>query len=153
MSSVNLPDLACTKQFGEKIGKYAMPGDVILLQGDLGAGKTTLSQFIGKGLEVPESCCITSPTYSLLHEYPGRIPMFHFDLYRISEEEISELGFEDYFYGEGVTVIEWPDRLGYTTPEDRLQIDLKFSSSHGRRAILTSFGHRHSELKSNITRA
>jgi tRNA threonylcarbamoyladenosine biosynthesis protein TsaE len=148
--TVDLPDLAHTEEFGDKIGKCAMPGDVLLLEGDLGAGKTTLSQFIGKGLKVPKSCFITSPTYSLLHEYPGRIPMFHFDLYRISEEEIYELGFDDYFYGEGISVIEWPDRLGDTTPQDRLQIDLKFSGEHSRKAILKSFGTRHNQLMAGI---
>lgn len=141
MPTIELPSLSHTESFGKELGQKAQPGDIITLEGDLGAGKTTLTQFIGHGLEVPDSCYITSPTFSLLHEYPGRLPLYHFDLYRVSEEEIFELGFEDYFYGNGLTVIEWPDRLGSMMPENRLRIQLKFSGDQGRLAIITPCGH------------
>lgn len=137
---IELQNLSHTESFGKKLGRAAKPGDIITLTGDLGAGKTTLTQFIGQGLEVPPSCYITSPTFSILHEYPGRITLYHFDLYRISEEEIADLGFEDYFYGEGISIIEWPDRLGSMIPEDRLAIKLKFSGEEGRQAIIQPFG-------------
>ncbi len=122
------------------IGRTARPGDIITLTGNMGAGKTTLTQAIGLGLMVPEEHYITSPTFSLLHEYPGRIPLYHMDLYRLAdEEEIEALGFEDYLYGDGLCVIEWPERLGSLMPEDRLNIDLSFVSENSRRANLT--GH------------
>ena len=133
--------LAEILKFGRLLGREARPGDVFTLTGDLGAGKTTLTQAIGQGLEVPQSCYITSPTFSLLHEYPGRFPLYHMDLYRLAgEEEMEELGFEDYIYGEGLTVIEWSDRLGSLMPEDRLDIELSIVSETARKVILTAYG-------------
>jgi len=139
--AVKLASLAETLKFGRHLGRQARPGHVFTLTGDLGAGKTTLTQAIGQGLEVPGTCYITSPTFSLLHEYPGRIPLYHMDLYRLAgEEEMEELGFEDYIYGEGLTVIEWPDRLGTLMPEDRLDIELSIVSETAREVILTAYG-------------
>ena len=90
-----LPDLAATEALGLFIGRRAAAGDVLTLEGDLGCGKTTLTQAIGRGLEVPADQYITSPTFALLHEYGGRLPLYHMDLYRLAgEEEIEELGFD-----------------------------------------------------------
>ncbi len=139
--SIVLPTLEETQRFGRKLGGLALAGDVVALEGDLGAGKTTLTQAIGHGLEVPKSCYITSPTFSLLHEYPGRIPLYHMDLYRLADpEELEYLGFEEYFYGEGLTVIEWPDRLGDFMPDERLEVHLEFTGPDSRKATLTAFG-------------
>jgi len=140
-ATLTLASLAETTAFGQRLGREARPGDIITLAGNLGAGKTTLTQAIGQGLQVPEECYITSPTFSLLHEYPGRIPLYHMDLYRLAdEEEIEALGFDDYLYGEGLCVIEWPERLGSLMPEERLHIDLCFSSETERTATLTGYG-------------
>ena len=140
--AINLPlkSLEETKHFGIRLGELAEPTDVYTLTGTLGAGKTTLTQFIGHGLGVPTNCYITSPTFSLMHEYQGRIPLYHMDLYRISSEELYELGFEDYLYGEGLTVVEWPDRLGELMPDDRLEIMLDFTSETTRTARLIPHG-------------
>lgn len=136
-----LPSLEETCAFGMAIGALAAPGDIMTLTGTLGAGKTTLTQAIGRGLEVPDSFYITSPTFSLLHEYPGRIPLYHMDLYRLGgEEEIEELGFEEYLYGPGLTVIEWPERLGSLMPAERLAIELRFAGETARNAVLSAFG-------------
>ena len=149
--SITLASLAETTAFGHLLGQQALPGDIITLAGNLGAGKTTLTQAIGQGLLVPEDCYITSPTFSLLHEYPGRIPLYHMDLYRLAdEEEIEALGFEDYLYGEGLCVIEWPERLGSLLPEERLHIDLLFTGETARRAELTGYG---AEWQERIKRA
>lgn len=103
-----------TRRLGQALGKLLIPGDIILLEGDLGAGKTALTQGIGKGLGV--SVVINSPTFTILKEYTGRLPLYHFDLYRIDDpEEVYALGFEDYFTGDGVCVIEWAER---GAPED-----------------------------------
>ena len=103
---INLNSVQDTIKFGEKFGKLLISGDIIFLNGDLGAGKTTLSKSIGEGLGVQEY--ITSPTFTLINEYEGRLPLYHFDLYRLdSYEELEELGVEDYFYGNGVCLIEW----------------------------------------------
>ena len=134
-----LSSLAETISFGQHIASLVIPGDIIFLKGDLGAGKTTLTQAIGHHLGIPENCYITSPTFSLLHEYEGHIPLYHMDLYRLSgEEEIEELGFEDYLYGQGVCIIEWPDRLGDLTPVDHLTIKI-LPRENSR--IITLIGH------------
>lgn len=139
--TVLLPDRDATMALGIRLGEMAGPGDVITLAGSLGAGKTTITQAIGQGLAVPSSCYITSPTFGLLHEYPGRLPLFHMDLYRLHDEsELEELGLEEYLYGAGLSVIEWPDRLGGMMPADRLHIDLAVLSETARQARLTIHG-------------
>ena len=103
-----------------------MPGDIICLDGDLGAGKTTLTQAIAKGLEVPETCYVTSPSFAILHEYPGRMPLYHMDFYRLQDSlEIEDLGFEEYFYLSGLTVIEWSQRGEGLLPEHCLYLRLE----------------------------
>ncbi|MCK5403862.1 MAG: tRNA (adenosine(37)-N6)-threonylcarbamoyltransferase complex ATPase subunit type 1 TsaE [Desulfobulbaceae bacterium] len=142
-ATLKLTTLDETSSLGQSLGRVAEPGDVIALFGDLGAGKTTLTQFIGQGLQVPDSCYITSPTFSLLHEYPGRIPLFHMDLYRLSgEDDVIDLGFEDYLYGDGLVVIEWPDRLGALMPDNRLAIELTMTSESSRTAVFTAYGKK-----------
>lgn len=122
------------------LGQQARPGDIITLNGSLGAGKTALCQFIGQGLGVPEGCYITSPTFSIVHEYPGRIPFYHMDLYRLEYEDLEELGLEDYLYGKGLCVIEWPERMEDLMPRHRLHIDLTLNSETSRTATLTAIG-------------
>ncbi|HIJ89594.1 MAG: tRNA (adenosine(37)-N6)-threonylcarbamoyltransferase complex ATPase subunit type 1 TsaE [Desulfobulbaceae bacterium] len=139
--TISLPDLHLTAALGRYLGEVARPGEVITLAGSLGAGKTTLTQAIGQGLKVPEAYYITSPTFSLLHEYPGRLPLYHMDLYRLNDEtEIEDLGLLEYLYGTGVTVIEWPDRLGSLMPEERLHIELFLLSETARLAEITAHG-------------
>jgi tRNA threonylcarbamoyladenosine biosynthesis protein TsaE len=128
-----LKSLSETESFGEKLGELALPGDVICLEGDLGAGKTTLTQAIAKGLDVPDSCYVTSPSFAILHEYPGRIPLYHMDFYRLHDvSEIEDLGFEEYFYLLGLTVIEWPERAGDLLPANRLRLRIENSGECGR---------------------
>jgi tRNA threonylcarbamoyladenosine biosynthesis protein TsaE len=139
--TISLPDLCATLALGHYLGETAQPGEVITLAGTLGAGKTTLTQAIGKGLQVPETCYITSPTFSLLHEYPGRLPLYHLDLYRLHDEtEIEDLGLLEYLYGTGLSVIEWPDRLGSLMPEERLHLELNLLGDTARLAEITAHG-------------
>ena len=141
MHTIDLSTLERTKILGTVLGKIAEPGDIITLAGILGAGKTALTQAIGRGLGVDSRIYITSPTFSLLHEYQARIPLYHMDLYRLgSEEEIESLGFPEYFYGQGLTVIEWPERLGSLMPEERLHIELIISGEISRTAHLYAHG-------------
>jgi tRNA threonylcarbamoyladenosine biosynthesis protein TsaE len=98
-----------TRRLGALLGRLLQPGDVVLLHGDLGAGKTAFTQGIGEGLGVPDT--INSPTFTILKEYAGRMPLYHFDFYRIEDaEELYALGFEDYFADEGASVVEWAER-------------------------------------------
>ncbi|QXM05206.1 tRNA (adenosine(37)-N6)-threonylcarbamoyltransferase complex ATPase subunit type 1 TsaE [Crassaminicella indica] len=113
-----------TYALGYKLGTLLKASDVVCLTGDLGAGKTTISKAIAKGLEVDE--CVTSPTFTIIHEYEGRIPLYHFDVYRIGEiEEMEDLGYEEYFYGEGVCLIEWASQIEELIPKEHLWIHIK----------------------------
>ena len=93
-----------TAKIGEGLGRLLSPGDIVCLSGDLGAGKTAFTQGIARGLEVKDY--VTSPTYTIINEYEGRVPLYHFDVYRLNDvEEMYELGYEEYFFGDGVVVL------------------------------------------------
>lgn len=111
-----------TFAFGEELGKNARPGQVYTLIGDLGVGKTVLTQGIAKGLGIDEAIC--SPTFTIVQEYhTGRMPFYHFDVYRIGcVEEMDEMGFDDYVYGEGLTMIEWANLIEEILPDHFWQI-------------------------------
>jgi tRNA threonylcarbamoyladenosine biosynthesis protein TsaE len=113
------------RQFGRELAGTLTPGAVLALIGDLGAGKTTLARAIAEGLGVEEQ--ITSPTFTLIHEYEsGRLPFYHFDVYRIDDsEEMELLGYEEYFYGGGVTVVEWADKVDELLPNDAIVIEIR----------------------------
>jgi len=133
-----LNNLADTTRFGIRLGSLAMPGDVICLDGDLGAGKTTMTQAIAKGLEVPSSCYVTSPSFAILHEYPGRIPLYHMDFYRLGDSlDVENLGFEEYFYLSGLTVIEWSQKALELLPKQRLSLTINVCSGDIRNVHFT----------------
>lgn len=114
-----------TLAFGRLLGKIAQPGDVICLDGDLGAGKTTLTQAIAHGLEVPSDDYVTSPSFAILHEYQGRIPLYHMDFYRLTDSaDIEDLGLDEYFFLSGLAVLEWSERAGDLIPATRLKITM-----------------------------
>lgn len=114
-----------TQLLGTCIGKLAQKADVFLLVGELGTGKTCLAQGIACGLEATEH--VFSPSFVILREYRGRLPLYHIDLYRLDRiEEIADLGLEDYLYGDGVCVVEWADRCLQLLPKDNLLISLRY---------------------------
>lgn len=140
-SILMLRDLGETSTLGHCLGELAQPGDIICLDGDLGAGKTALTQEIAKGLQVPDSCYVTSPTFSILQEYPGRIPLYHMDFYRLADEtEVQDLGFEEFFYLSGLTVIEWSARAQYLIPASRLLLKMTIENNLARKVSL-DFGN------------
>lgn len=97
---------------GEKIGRHLEAGDIVFLFGDLGAGKTTLTQGIARGLGVPREEYVRSPTFTLVNQYKGKIPVYHIDLYRIaSSHELEDLGLEEVFSGDGISIVEWAEKL------------------------------------------
>lgn len=122
-----------TESFGRELGQSAEPGTVIALIGDLGTGKTTLTKSIARGLGIDE--IITSPTFNIVKEYrSGRLPLFHFDVYRIGDiDEMYEIGYEEYFFGEGVCVVEWADIIEEIIPEDAMVIRISYGASEGER--------------------
>lgn len=114
-----------TFRIGEMIGQKAKPGMIFCLNGDLGVGKTVLSKGIAKGLGITEP--VSSPTFTIIQEYTeGRLPLYHFDVYRIGElDEMDELGYEDYFFGDGVCLIEWSSRIEELIPEEAIRITIE----------------------------
>ncbi len=113
-----------TIKVGDLIGSLVKPASIIALKGELGAGKTVLVKGIARGLDVEEEP--NSPTFVIMNAYDGRIPLYHFDLYRISDiDELEGIGYEDYFFGEGVSVIEWADRVENILPEETIKIEIK----------------------------
>ncbi len=156
MKRIPLNSLADTERFGIQLGSIALPGDVICLDGELGAGKTTLTQAIAKGLDVPSSCYVTSPSFSLLHEYPGRFSLYHMDFYRLSDSsDVVDLGLEEYFYHSGVAVIEWSGKAAEILPAERLALFLKIGNENRRIACCTYLTDRWRERlrKKNILSA
>ena len=114
-----------TFELGKKLGEEAKPGLVYTLTGDLGVGKTVLAQGIAAGLGIEEAIC--SPTFTIVQVYEeGRLPFYHFDVYRIGDiEEMDEIGYEDYFYGDGVSLIEWSNLIQEILPEKRTDITIE----------------------------
>ena len=120
-----------TMKVAEEFAALLMPGDVIALKGEIGSGKTTFVQGLAKGLGVSDT--INSPTFMLINEFDGRLPLYHFDFYRInSQREVLNLGLEHYFYGEGVTVVEWADRFPQFIPEEATNIEFGSQSERVR---------------------
>jgi tRNA threonylcarbamoyladenosine biosynthesis protein TsaE len=133
-----------TIELGRHLGSLLGAGDVVALVGDLGAGKTCLVQGIARGLEVPESSYVRSPSFVILNIHPGRCSLYHLDLYRIhSTAELEDLGYREIFYGEGVTVIEWADKIKSLLPEEHLRVCLGFQNETGRVITLEGVGDRY----------
>lgn len=142
-----------TRAFGQVLGELLRPGDVIGLSGNLGAGKTVLAQGIGLGLGVSEVVC--SPTFALVHEYAGRVPVWHLDTYRVASlDELADLSWDDLLHGGGVVVVEWPERIEAALPPERLELRLAYGPDETTRAIeWRPHGKRGQELAAALAAA
>jgi tRNA threonylcarbamoyladenosine biosynthesis protein TsaE len=140
-----------TVQLGAKLGRLLAPGDFIALEGELGAGKTQFTKGIAIGLQVDADTPVTSPTYTILNIYQGRLPLYHFDLYRLhGPEDIEELGFEEYFFGKGACVVEWAERLGGDLPAQVLTVSLSHVGVEERTVTFSAAGGRASALVAEL---
>ena len=129
-----------TLRLGAALGELFSSGSLVLLRGDLGAGKTCLATGIARGLGVAKEVPITSPTYTLLNCYEGRLPLYHFDLYRLAgEDELEELGFDEYFHGDGVALVEWPERCPQLQ-EGALLVEMTYVDEQQRHIRLQASG-------------
>lgn len=118
-----IDSLEKTLDLGYQIGKLVNPGDIICLTGDLGTGKTHLTKGIAKGMQIDDY--ITSPTFTIVNEYEGRLKLYHFDVYRVNDpDEIAAIGFDEYIFGDGVSVIEWSNYIEDLIPEEHLSINI-----------------------------
>jgi tRNA threonylcarbamoyladenosine biosynthesis protein TsaE len=134
-----------TQALGKRLGKIAAAGDVILLVGTLGAGKTCLTQGIAWGLGSDDYAA--SPSFVLVRELYGRLPLYHVDFYRLENlEEIAELGLDEYFYGKGVTVVEWAEKAPALLPPEHLLIEMEYVSDNERRLKIRARGKRYRKV-------
>lgn len=120
-----------TFAFGQKLGRKAVPGEIICLDGDLGVGKTVFTQGFAAGLGIDDY--VNSPTFNIVKEYEGgRLPLYHFDVYRIGDpSEMEEIGYEDYFYGQGVSIIEWPGQIEELLPKEARWVRIRKDLTKG----------------------
>lgn len=120
-----------TFAFGQKLGREAVPGEIICLYGDLGVGKTVFTQGFAAGLGIDDY--VNSPTFNIVKEYEGgRLPLYHFDVYRIGDpSEMEEIGYEDYFYGQGVSIIEWPGQIEELLPKEARWVRIRKDLTKG----------------------
>lgn len=139
-----------TTRLGNTVGAAVSPGLVISLVGPLGAGKTNLTRAIAAGLGIDEAD-VSSPTFMLIQEYAGRLPLYHFDTYRLKDlNEFEDLGAEEYFYGDGVCLVEWGDRVKELLPPDHLRIEIEVTGETERRFVLAAHGKTSEGLVTNL---
>ncbi len=132
MNCIDIPNQKELEGVAKKLGELVKKGDIICMVGNLGAGKTTFIQALAAGLGVEDY--VTSPTFTLINEYEGRIPLYHFDVYRIGHiDEMENLGYEEYFYGDGICAIEWADLIKDILPYNYLWIEIKITGAESRR--------------------
>jgi tRNA threonylcarbamoyladenosine biosynthesis protein TsaE len=142
-----------TRRLAASVGQLLPPGGLLLLEGDLGSGKTVFAQGLAQGLAVPDEYAVTSPTYTLVHEYPGRLPLFHVDLYRLPDggADLESLGLSEMVGISGVVLIEWPDRLPQgELPAERLIIRLTPGAPGSRTIALIGYGLPYVDLINNL---
>jgi tRNA threonylcarbamoyladenosine biosynthesis protein TsaE len=140
-----------TSALGRRLGRLLKAGDFIALVGELGTGKTRFIQGVAAAMEVDPAEPVTSPTYAILHIHDGRRPLYHFDLYRLDgDDDVAQLGFSEYFYGDGVSLVEWADRLHGEMPAERLTITFSHLGNEERRIDFAAFGKRYAEILMNL---
>jgi tRNA threonylcarbamoyladenosine biosynthesis protein TsaE len=136
-----------TRRIGQLIGEMAEPGTIIALKGDLGSGKTALVQGLARGLNVPETVYVTSPSYTLIHEYPGRLPLFHLDLYRLSSPDFEDIGLYDILDTKSAVVaIEWADRLAEDGHIENITLDMEITGENTRNIFFSADGDMQRQL-------
>ncbi len=134
-----------TQQLGTDIARLVMPGDILLLIGNLGAGKTCLTQGIARGLGVEEY--VTSPSFVLIHQFQGRLPLYHIDLYRLNlPQEVVDLGLDDYLYGKGICVIEWAEKGLSLMPPEYMLIKIDYLNDTERILMFEAFSRHYMEM-------
>jgi tRNA threonylcarbamoyladenosine biosynthesis protein TsaE len=137
--------------FGQELGSLLAEGDVVALVGELGSGKTWLTKGIAHGLGVSPSMVITSPSFSLVNEYQGRLTLFHMDLYRLETlSDVLSAGLEEYIHRDGVVVLEWANRWPQILPEHAITVELLIIDDHSRKIMLTGRSVRAAEILGTI---
>ncbi len=136
-----------TTRFAERLAGFLQSGDVIALEGDLGAGKTTFTKGLAKGLDIKRN--VNSPTFTIIKEYKGKLPLYHMDVYRVADS-LEDLGFDEYFEGNGITVVEWAHLIKEQLPSELLTIYLYREEDEKRKIVLIPKGLRYEQLCKEI---
>lgn len=131
-----------TNTLGYELGKLLFPNSIVALEGNLGVGKTTFTKGIAEGLNIKQ--VVNSPTFTIIKEYEGNLNLYHMDVYRISEEE--DLGIDEYFYSDGVTVIEWPENINSLLPEEKLIIEINKIDETKRQFVFKPVGKKYEQI-------
>lgn len=140
---------AQTRALGSALARVAQPGMVVALEGDLGAGKTTLVGGFAEEMGAVEP--VASPTFVLMRVYRGRLVVYHFDAYRLEEtDSLDDLGLEDYLWGDGVSLVEWAERIDHVLPEDRLDVTIEQVGEHARRVTISPRGPAHARMAARL---
>lgn len=143
---------ARTEEIGRSLGSLLQAGSFLALFGDLGGGKTCFTRGVVASIAPGSAHLVASPTYAIMNEYPGPTPVYHFDFYRLgSGDEVAELGFDDYFQGNGVCIAEWSERLGDRLPPDHLSITFVHEGDDCRRIVFAALGADSHSLLSKLT--
>jgi tRNA threonylcarbamoyladenosine biosynthesis protein TsaE len=149
-----LPTRRATRRLGAALGALLVPGDLVVLEGDLGAGKTFLVRGIARALGVPAEVPVTSPTFALVHELPARVPLLHADLYRLGDaDELGELGLVERVGHDAIALVEWGERFLPRLRADGLLVRMAHDAAVGRRILLTPLGPRGTALVEALERA
>jgi tRNA threonylcarbamoyladenosine biosynthesis protein TsaE len=152
--AIEVPDLEGTMALGWRLGRLLYPGAVIGLIGPLGAGKTHFVRAVAEGLGIRDSRVVSSPTFVLIQEYPARLPIYHFDAYRLNTAaEFADLGIDEYFAAAGVCLIEWADRVAECLPRQRLEIEIEVTGPDSRAFRLRPQGEHYERLAAALRQA
>lgn len=147
--NIHIDSLEETHAFAHRLAALVTPGDIITVEGQLGVGKTAFAKALAEGLGVKEH--VTSPTFTIIKEYEGKIPFYHIDAYRLEGAE-EDMGFDEYFYGSGLTVIEWAQFIDEFLPKERLEIQMNYVNEHEREWELTPIGKHYEQLVEQLMR-
>jgi tRNA threonylcarbamoyladenosine biosynthesis protein TsaE len=141
-----------TRALGFRLGQLLRPGDVLALEGPLGAGKTELVRGLCRGLQIPEEIEVQSPTFTIVNVYPGEVPLYHIDLYRVNDAtELYNIGLEEYLYGDGVSAVEWFSLCPQARPKRYLSVEIAFIDAESRKISLEGVGDaRLSEIAARL---
>lgn len=133
-----------TEKIAMKLANFLRPGDTLTLEGELGSGKTTFTKGLAKGLGITRN--VNSPTFTIVKQYKGRIPLYHMDVYRLEDSD-EDIGFSEYFHGDGVSVVEWAKFIEDYLPEERLEINIEYTDDDQTRKLkLKAFGDHYSSI-------
>jgi tRNA threonylcarbamoyladenosine biosynthesis protein TsaE len=150
-ATIHIGSLNDTESLGRRLGALLFPGAVVALVGQLGAGKTNLVRAVAEGLHIPNADLVNSPTFVLIQEYEARLPIYHFDAYRLrGDREFLDLGVDEYFASDGVCLVEWADKVEGVLPTEHLRVEITITGEASRTILMVARGERYEALLASL---